>query len=473
MRIIIFILLFLLTTSIFCFAQKNYRFESITVNDGLSQSSITSMVQDKFGFLWIATQDGLNKYDGHTFKVYRKKDGDPTSLPNNFVTHVFIDPDENLWIVTYAGICKYDPVTDGFINQSFDDIFPKNNAHTEIFQCRDHSLAISTTGGLIFFNPQTGKFFFREEFKSMKGVLAYYETKTMGDWIFAETTLHKPAGQNKWNTVEVNGIPFYNDDTGELFLNDRKRLLKYEASSDSWEEFSKLSGNVHSISTGELWVSGVDGIYIFDSSGKFKQHISIYEITSAIISLQISVIFETRDGVVWIGTNGYGLKKYNPQTSRFGYVGSSTNAALQLSHSYVDAIYTSDDSTVYVSTPAGLDVLNIYKNNSQHVDIPFRIFGMTQDHQGTMWFSSWGGLYYFKNNQYINSYHYKNTVHKTDLLQDGQLLITGRWEIIKKKGNQITTILSEPQWLISKSLLVGDTLWVGMAPGGSWKGRCP
>ena len=466
MRRILFIYI-LLYTSTFCFAQKNYRFESITVNDGLSQSSITSMVQDKFGFLWIGTQDGLNKYDGHTFKVYRKKDGDSTSLPNNFVTHVFIDQGENLWIVTYAGICKYDPVTDGFINQSFDDIFPKNNAHTEIFYCRDHSLAISTTGGLIFFNPQTGKFFFREEFKLLKGVLAYYETKNMGDWVFAETTLHKPAGQQKWKKVEVTGIPYYNKDTGELFLNDRNRLLKYDASSASWNEFSKLNGNVTPISTGEIWVSNENGVYIHDSSGKFKQHISTYEITSANITLQISTVYETRDGVVWVGTNGYGLKKYNPQTSRFGYVGSSTNSTLQLSHSYVDAIYTSDDSIVYVSTPAGLDILNIQKNTSQHFDIPYRIFGMTQDHDGTMWFSSWGGLYYLKNNHYINSNHYKNTVHKTDILPDGQLLITGRWEIIRKKGNQTTTILSEPHWLISRSLLVGDTLWVGMAPGGS------
>jgi ligand-binding sensor domain-containing protein len=116
LRRILFIYI-LLHTSNLCLAQKNYRFESITVNDGLSQSSITSMVQDKFGFLWIATQDGLNKYDGHTFKVYRKKEGDSTSLPNNFVTHVFIDPYENFWIVTYAGICKYYPITDGFINQ--------------------------------------------------------------------------------------------------------------------------------------------------------------------------------------------------------------------------------------------------------------------------------------------------------------------------------------------------------------------
>lgn len=100
MRSIIFILLFLLTKGIFCFAEKNYRFESITVENGLSQSSVNSMVQDKFGFLWIGTQDGLNKYDGNNFNVYRNKEGDSTSLINNDVHRLYIDTNNILWIAT-------------------------------------------------------------------------------------------------------------------------------------------------------------------------------------------------------------------------------------------------------------------------------------------------------------------------------------------------------------------------------------
>ena len=58
------------------------------------------MVQDKFGFLWIGTQDGLNKYDGYPFKVYRHNEGDSTSLPKNFITIVFVDHYDNLWVET-------------------------------------------------------------------------------------------------------------------------------------------------------------------------------------------------------------------------------------------------------------------------------------------------------------------------------------------------------------------------------------
>lgn len=156
------ILIFLLTTvSSLCHAQKNYRFESISVDDGLSQSGVTCMVQDKFGFLWIGTQDGLNKYDGYSFKVYRHIEGDSTSLPKNFVTNVFIDRDDNLWVATLGYLGKYDIATGAFKNYRIEkDVLP--NHPSRIFQCRDNSFAITNDEELFFLTPIQRSFFLRK-----------------------------------------------------------------------------------------------------------------------------------------------------------------------------------------------------------------------------------------------------------------------------------------------------------------------
>lgn len=104
------------------------------------------MVQDKFGFLWIGTQDGLNKYDGYLFKVYRHNEGNSTSLPKNFITNIFVDYYDNLWVETFGYLSKYDIATGAFKNYRIEkDMLP--NHQSRIFQCRDGSFALTSTFG--------------------------------------------------------------------------------------------------------------------------------------------------------------------------------------------------------------------------------------------------------------------------------------------------------------------------------------
>lgn len=84
MRITSWLLTLLLCCS--AFAEPSLRFERIGLNQGLSQSSVYTMLQDSQGFIWVGTQDGLNRYDGYEFKVFRHQAGDPNSLPDNDVT---------------------------------------------------------------------------------------------------------------------------------------------------------------------------------------------------------------------------------------------------------------------------------------------------------------------------------------------------------------------------------------------------
>ena len=80
--------------------QKQLRFRHITIDNGLSANRILSICQDNFGYIWIATLNGLNKYNGIDFKVYHHQNHVPNSLPSNFVYKVFCDSDGKVWICT-------------------------------------------------------------------------------------------------------------------------------------------------------------------------------------------------------------------------------------------------------------------------------------------------------------------------------------------------------------------------------------
>src|SRR5258708_39643635 len=95
---------FLLLSESLCFAQENIRFERISVNEGLSQSDVKSFVQDKFGFLWVGTRDGLNKYDGVEFRKYTRNKNDSTSLYFNKILDLEIDLSGDIWISSTGGI---------------------------------------------------------------------------------------------------------------------------------------------------------------------------------------------------------------------------------------------------------------------------------------------------------------------------------------------------------------------------------
>lgn len=443
---------FLLLFALNCQAQKNYRFESISVDDGLSQSGVLCIVQDKLGYLWIGTQDGLNKYDGYTIDVFRHKEGDSTSLPKNFITNLFLDHEDNLWVGTFGYLSKYNVQTGAFTNYRVKkDVLP-NKEQSRIFLCRDNSFALTTGEELVFFDPETGNLFIKEEFKFLTRVQAYFETKNSGDWIFAEKTFYKPHGQNDWKEVNITGFPYYHESSGQLLLSTSSRgILKFSDRSNTWEEFISVGGEVMIHSNSDVWIGRQDGIYIYDSLGKFQQQVPTQAIVPGSIQTFLNYLYQTRDGVVWVGTNGYGLKKYNSQTNRFGLIGASTNAAVHLSHAYVDAIYTSDDTTLYVSTPAGLDIINIVKNTSQHLPFPTRIIRMTMDSKGRLWCSAWGGLYQLRNKQFVKMGDWID--YQDANLQPDQVDIGWIRSIIKKGEPQL-------EKLFLPYFLIGDSLWV-------------
>ncbi|HZV45449.1 MAG TPA: two-component regulator propeller domain-containing protein, partial [Saprospiraceae bacterium] len=93
-----------------------FNFRHLTDADGLSDGVVHAFVQDQYGFIWIGTSYGLNRFDGVNIKSWFAKSGDTTSLGDNFVQSLYLDSHSNLWIGTYSGLCRYDYTTNRFIN---------------------------------------------------------------------------------------------------------------------------------------------------------------------------------------------------------------------------------------------------------------------------------------------------------------------------------------------------------------------
>ena len=114
-RYILFIVLFLFTYVNYSYCTEEIKFKHLSIRDGLSRSWVKCIYQDKHGFLWFGTGDGINRYDGYNFKVYKHNTKNKNSLNNNNINIIYEDKKENLWVGTQEGLNLYNREHDEFI----------------------------------------------------------------------------------------------------------------------------------------------------------------------------------------------------------------------------------------------------------------------------------------------------------------------------------------------------------------------
>ena len=194
------------------FAGTLYRFTHLTVDDGLASNSITSIVQDSSGFIWISSYHGLHRYDSYEFKVYHNDLDDSTSINTNSLYGLFVDSKNNLWVKTVGnGLNQYDVINDRFIHYVNDPNDPESisgNYIKDIAEDKNQNLWIATwDGGLCFMNRKTKKF----------------------KRIFAD-----PADKNGLheNNIMLSSIVF--DQSGVLWIGTTQGLFSYNPETSQW-----------------------------------------------------------------------------------------------------------------------------------------------------------------------------------------------------------------------------------------------
>lgn len=187
-----------------CFGQNEIlRFEHLGVEEGLSNESVTSILQDSKGYIWVGTTDGLNKYDGYSFTKYRFDPFDSTSISQNFIFAIFEDRDGSIWVSSNEGLCRFDRS-----NERFTRYKPSKNAKfsdpniSVINEDSDGMIWLgSFSGGLCRFDKRRGKFlpdYFDLRYQQPSGVktsptdaiICMYRDQSGTLWVGSTTGLH-------------------------------------------------------------------------------------------------------------------------------------------------------------------------------------------------------------------------------------------------------------------------------------------
>ncbi|HEY5825446.1 MAG TPA: two-component regulator propeller domain-containing protein [Cyclobacteriaceae bacterium] len=365
------------------FSQHDVRFERISVEDGLSQSSVKSLVQDKYGYLWVATLDGLNKYDGNRFYIFQNDNQNPNTIPRNDIHMLFIDKSQTLWVSTSGSLSRFVSDKNHFVNYPVvlegkpDANFVVNGLDQE----SDSILVLSSNRGIWNFNILSGHFSRKPNMAEFDDqiIQSYFTTDNNDTWLVTRYAIYvRPATEPIFTAVldSASRISFYHaKSTHEIYIQTKESLRKYDYERNQFttlftfptnDDVDEAQMEILKLTNGDLWVMRKE-VHVFNSADRYVKTLQyISQDPFTLSSNYLACMLETRDGVVWIGANGLGLNKYSPQFSVFNYFGSFPGAPLSLSNNFVTSVVSKDDNEIYVSTLDGLDIINLKGNNTKH-----------------------------------------------------------------------------------------------------------
>jgi ligand-binding sensor domain-containing protein/signal transduction histidine kinase len=364
------------------------RFDHISIEEGLSESVVPCILQDNKGFLWFGTQDGLNRYDGYSFKTYRPDFEDENSLSDRWITALHEDGSGNLWIGTrMGGLNKLNPQTGAIshIQHDPDDLnsLVSNSIHAlEI----DSSgmLWVGTDKGLDEVDPVSGVIthFVHNPGDpttiSSNAILSLHLDKLGTLWIgmsdagidqFSLKNLKAtnyasiPGEDNSLSNNTVRAI--VEDELGRLWLGTSGGLVRFDPQKNLFERFNHSSEDPNSLvndtilslnldSIGDLWIGTAFGVDRFRiRTGQFIHYHHNPGDSESLSSDVIISLYEDQGGVIWIGTYGSGLNRFNRSNERFVTYQNDPNNINSLSHNLVFPIYIDHSKMVWVGTYGG------------------------------------------------------------------------------------------------------------------------
>ena len=369
----------------------------IVIQEGLSQGRILCIIEDQRGFMWFGTADGLNRYDGYDFKIYQNILNDSTSLPNNIINSIVEDSAGNIWIGTNDGLTVLDPYSEIFQSFTETDSLAITKGANIIRNCvidKNNNIWYNTAGyGIYKINPNT---LIKTRLKSnnqhnLSNVNTLYidskNTLWLGTFVDKKVTTYDIDSDKiiDYTIFSGNNIPtnrleiatYYEDATGKLWLSlndyegrkgglyyiekNRNNFLSYSDfySKEYLNHYSDRFNTINSIvsdSSGNIWFSSVlGGLYSF-SFGNIPK---AYYTKSLIKDSRINKIYNSKNGLLWIGTNGYGIEISTIYNADFKLINSKTNNSFNIQSIRA---FTEDKNNYWVSGYYG--VAKISKNFS-------------------------------------------------------------------------------------------------------------
>ncbi|MFA5405496.1 MAG: two-component regulator propeller domain-containing protein, partial [Ignavibacteria bacterium] len=430
----------------------DYKYSNFTSENGLSNNSVNCIYQDNYGFLWIGTNNGLNKYDGYVFTNYHSNPLDSTSISNDFITYITEDNSGSLWIATLeGGLNRFDRNNQSFYayyNNPFDSAYINGKEINAI--CADEFGDIwigSKTKGLYKLNTEAEKFInynliiektyfaFSKEINSVlcignsrlllgtkTGLILFdYKKNLTKSFLHSDInnnslfdncvcSLYKDKNNQIWIGTLNSGFQKFDVETGNFYTYDIFNR-------NSGTSKSKFINYISEDNNNNILLSYDygDRIYKFNKSTNNKEIIDFNVINSSVLNERyMNTIFVDRTDILWLGTKNMGLNKINLHKSKFDIITYEVKNNIKVSGRKTEAVYVDDDNNLWLGTTEGLvfidrnnNITKIYKNisdNSSGTNIN-TISTILKDKSNFLWIGTiGGGLFKFdiKNEDFIN-----------------------------------------------------------------------
>lgn len=478
-----FIITFYVWTGLFLFTvllipgaqvNRNYFFKQISLEQGLSQSAVTCIIQDRDGFMWFGTQDGLNKYDGNHFSVFKYNPQSPNSISDGFIRGLAEDRQNPvIWIGTRSGgLNKLDRETETssyYRNKKNDPLSIGSDEINVIYQDHENILWIGTlSAGLDQFNTSNGTFtHFRHNPGDTKSIMndrigSIYESRNGDLWIGTALGLDKWDKKNRafihyphipgdytspgpgkvtsicegkenelWLGIDGSGIDRFNPVTGKIYHYPYKPDLPGYLT-DNRIQFAVFDN--HNV----LWAGTSNGgLHLLDpDTGVFTNYRYSPGQLHGLPNNQMASFYQSNTGIIWIGTLGQGVVLYDPNRKPFKSFLHNPNSSNSLNAPSVRAVCEDSDGILWFGTE--ISGLNRYdpKTNKYSVFIPpspkedgvnsTRIFTIYEDRNKTLWFGTYNsGLFAFDNKRETFTNYRSNPANKDSLGFNWVKTITG------------------------------------------------
>lgn len=345
-------------------------FVHIGLKNGLSQSTIFDITQDKRGNLWFATYDGLNKYNGYDFTVYRHDDADASSLPGDIVRTVELDSKGRLWIGTDEGLSLYLPDEERFRNYRADSLKPAPVGYIE--EIGEDRLMVASHLGLMRFDARSCSFS-EVRLPGMAHTLSVTALKRHGDCLYIGT---QRQGIFVYSTTDgslrrlplpevmnTNVLSFLPQSPACLWIaTEGKGLFRYDLQSGGVIRYGSGDGSglssdfVRTLaldSQNRLWVGTVNGLNIYDeASGSFVPYDYHPFRPESLSQTSVRSLFLDNQEGMWVGTYFGGINYYHPQKRRFRNI-QSTPEANSLNDKVTECIVEDGEGGLWIGTNNG------------------------------------------------------------------------------------------------------------------------
>ncbi|WP_297087071.1 sensor histidine kinase [uncultured Draconibacterium sp.] len=364
---------------------QQFTFSNYSITEGLSQSVVNCLFQDSQGFIWLGTQNGLNRFDGESFKVFRFQPNDSASISNNWIYAISEDKDGNLWIGTKGGLNKYVVADNRFVRICYQTNYPSDiTLHSyDNLQLNDGRMLIHTPPVISIFNNNSNEF-------------SHYQSQAPFD----------PA-------VKDVKQPVLQDHTGKIWAGCTNGIGGWEGPHSGFECYNFVRKPGDTLATANvtalfqdnkyrIWVGCTNGLFSFNPKSQcFEEHQFQLENGEAFkFSSCIRSLVETKHNQLIVGTEGEGIFLLTELAENRYAIQNFTSDNSGLAHNIVQSLLIDSSENLWVGTLSGVskadlkrDKFRLYRNSNSPASVNLMgnvIAGMLKNSDGKLWIGNWG-----------------------------------------------------------------------------------